>query len=738
MPPPKIQESSSSPAWIHAFLAMFTVALIPLTAAISYPAIVFNGPLLSYLPMGLSVGLLSAVTLGAMLASLSGFRGTVSYMQSAPTVMIAVVTGSMAHELLAQQRSDQLLPTALALISVASLVCGLGLLLLGKYRLGNLIRYVPVPVIAGFMSGTGWLLVKSAIGISAGVPVSLGEVNRLLAPDKAAQWGLALACGFALWLLERRRPRVFNAVAVLSGVGAGFWLTGWIFDLDRHTLQAQGWLFQGIGNQPLWTPAGHVQAMAEADWGLVLRAMPQLLAVAAINAISLLVSASAIEVATDKDLDLNHELRLTGMANLLTGLVGGLPGHHAPSASILTHRMGVPHRWTGWLAALVCLCVLMFANGLLDYLPRILSGTLLAWVGLTFLHTWLHQRKRLMSVTDAIVTLIVFFTAIFLGIMEALVAGTAAGVILFVVRYSSIAVARHVLSGAVSHSSIGRNDAQRACLVQHGDEILILQLHSFVFFGTANALVSLVDARLRRSDLATLHYLLVDLRLVNGIDSSAAAGFARLERKARQHGFTLVLTNMPAAIAPVLVTSLPVTDQSNCMRLFADLDHAHEWAENDLLDRHGVTRLDTAIDFEVLAQRIFGTINLELALRYLEPMNLEAGAILAKAGDTSTDIYFIERGRIEVLLMSPDAQDVRLGVMEAGTLIGEMAMYLGTPRTATLVALCPTRVQKLAAWQMEAMQRDNPLLAAALHRHIAAALAGKLVDLHRLVTALGT
>lgn len=727
---------SRGPSW-QAAAACCSVALVSLAAAIAYPTMVFNGPLLPYLPAGIATGLMAAAMLSVVIALGSGFRGTVAYMQAAATVMTAILAMSLAQDLLRQQRPEQLLPTVLALICAVTVTCGLVLFILGYYRLGGLIRYVPIPVVAGFLAGTGWLLLKAAVAAGTGLAVSWAALPQLLEPLHLAQALLALAGGATLWLLERYRPRAYNAVLLLALLGLGFWLVAAALGLDRAALHRAGWLLPATERLALWSAPQHLGDLGSADWMLVLRVMPEMLAVAAVNAVNFLVVASSIELATDKDLDLNRELRLAGVANLATGALGGLPGHHSAPATILAHRLGQRNRIVGVVSGLAACAMLLWGGPALNYLPKLLCGTLLAWIGIGFLHTWLVQRLRVMALTDIVVTLIVFLTAISLGIMQALAAGTAAGMVLFVLRYSSIPVARDTLSGSVSRSNIGRSDDQRAILQQSGDGILILKLHSFVFFGTANSLVSLVDRRLQRKDLPDLRYLLIDLRLVSGIDSSAAASFAKLERRGRQRRFKLVLCHVSEAIQPLLDGVLSPSAAGTSVRYFPDLDRAQEWAEDKILRNHGAQPHQAAIDFDALLLRIFGAADALRAQDYFDVLELDAGDVLAHMGEVSRDIFVIESGRVEVLLRRAGARDLRVGVMEAGTLIGEMAMYLGTPRTASLVALTQTQVRRLRAESLEAMQRDQPLLAAALHRHIAAALAGKLVDMNRLVSALG-
>jgi SulP family sulfate permease len=86
--------------------------------------------------------------------------------------------------------------------------------------------------------------------------------------------------------------------------------------------------------------------------------------------------------------------------------------------------------------------------------------------------------------------------------------------------------------------------------------------------------------------------------------------------------------------------------------------------------------------------------------------------------------------------MRPDGETVRLQTMSPGTVVGEVTLYLGTARTASVIAETPATVYRLTRPRLEDMERDDPELAAAVHRLFARLLASRLTDALQTMNAL--
>ena len=115
---------------------------------------------------------------------------------------------------------------------------------------------------------------------------------------------------------------------------------------------------------------------------------------------------------------------------------------------------------------------------------------------------------------------------------------------------------------------------------------------------------------------------------------------------------------------------------------------------------------------------------------------MEEGAFLIHQGDQSNEIYFIEAGLISAQLELPNGKTLRLRSMRGGTTVGEIGMYLGDTRTASVIADRPSIVHRLSKDAVKKMEKNDPEVAAFLHQWIATLLAERLADNNRTIEAL--
>ncbi len=717
-------------------LTTSVAAFVAIVNSLAYPTIIFAGPTAASLPIGIGLAFVSAAALGAIMALGGSYKGTVAYTQTQPLVILGLIVGPMAAALHARGADDQILPTILAAVAVASLVCGAFLLTLGSFRLGNLIRYIPFPVMGGFLAGIGWLLLVSGIASLAGFELRYDNVRDLAAPGVLEKWLPAVLIGVALRYAQVQRPHVANLPVALLTTAAAFWIGAWLLGASPAQLHESNWLLAEMPAGGLWHPLQTVEDLRSVAWDLFPSYIAQFATLAVISSIALLLNANAIEIATRRDLDLDHDLKYAGFGNLLCGLGAGLPGYHALNASVLSYRMNAPVRFVGLATALVALAAIFGGSHVLSYVPRVVSGALVTDIALGYLLEWLYRSWQRMGRADFAVLFLVFLTVVFVGLMEAIALGTVAGAVLFVLRYSKIRVARNILSGSSYRSTVDRAEPQLRVLRELGDEIFILRLQGFIFFGTANALVSEVRHRLANVR-PPLRYLVFDFHLVTGMDASAVAGFTKLTQYASDHKFAVVVCEPSDAITALLVRQRIDPERNRNVRFFTDLDHGLEWAESDLLMSSDPAAQAAAASFEALLAQLYPEpADAERFRRYCDSASYDTGAALTRQGATADDILFIESGRVAIMLELPNGHSVRLRSMGPGLVVGEVAFYLGVPRSASVIAVEPTSTRRLSGERLRAMQRDDPRLATVFHEHMARTLSMKLVETNRLVGAL--
>ncbi len=472
--------------------------------------------------------------------------GTVQDAAAAVLAVVAATAAAKAAELEQVARASGLklddVPdvylTVVAATLVVTVLCGVVFAVLGVRRLGNMVRFVPYPVIGGFLAGTGWLLFRGGIYVASEVQVYLRTIGDLTRTYELSRWLPAFAFGLILLLAVRfvKRPLVIPAVigvALVAFVAVVLVTGSSIEDVRRG-----GWLLGPFETARLWQP-WTFRAVVGADWWAVAESWAGIAAAVFVAAISILFNISGSELILDRDLDTNEELRDAGVLNIVSGALGGIPGYHALSLTALAARMNVDARAAGLLAALVPLAAVVFGASVVELIPRLIVGGVLVYLGLSFMVEWVWDKRRSLPRVEYVVVLVILATIIARGFLPGVVIGLVLAVVLFAIDYGRIELVREVAFGDTYHSNVDRPPGERAELRALADRVQILRVSGFVFFGSTNRLLERIR---RRVEADPPRFLVIDLRRVTGVDSSAVVAFVKVMRLAEASGFEIVLT----------------------------------------------------------------------------------------------------------------------------------------------------------------------------------------------------
>ncbi len=721
---------------VPAMVVGCVTGVLAVIRALSVSALVFAGPLEPFAALGTSLGLISAIVLGLVVLVAGSYPGTATLAQIEPAVILALIATAVVTAVGIEQGGEIALATMVLAIAISSFLFGITLFLLGAFRLGNLVRFIPYPVVAGFLAGVGWLLVSGSFTTMTSRPLGFQNLAFLVEPASLWRWLPGICFGLALWILNHRiRHYLFMPLAMAAGV-ALFYAVAWLSGATLDDLRTRGFLYELSTSDSAWqSPLSFVHS---ADWHVLWSELPTFGTLIVISVLAFLLIVGSIEVAVRRDIDLNRELRVTGIANLIGACGGAFPGFHSLSGSILAHRLGAPVRLTGLIGTLLCAVALFFGSDALSFMPKPVIGGLLFYLGIDLLKEWAVETQFRLSRTDYALVLVVLVVTGSMGFLEGIGTGVLIGVVLFVINYSRTSVVRHALSGADFRSNVDRPEPQRVHLGRHGDAIHVLRLQGYIFFGTANRLLAMVRERLDDSTRPPARFVILDLARVIGLDASAVLGFARMSQYAQDRSFHLILTGLSTSMAAQLRRERIVGESSVNVRFFPDLDHAMEWCEDRLLELEltaGTAPRDPLAD---QLRRIAGGTPVDVRdfLAYVEPFEVKSGEHLIRQKEQSNDLYFIETGKVSVRLETSEGRLVRLRAMGPGTIVGEVAFYLDIPRSASVVADLPTTGYRLKRENLRRLRTERPDLAAMFHEFIAHRLSERVAETGRLVDTL--
>ncbi|MGZ5212955.1 MAG: SulP family inorganic anion transporter [Actinomycetota bacterium] len=708
------------------------IGAVEAVLAIAFAAFVFGGLLVGRLSDGIGLYLVAATLTLAILAWTAGRRGVVGSVQDAAAAVLAVVaatTAARAAEIarVAQatalhdfEKPDVFL-TVIGATLVVTTLCGVVFFALGTLRLGNLVRFMPYPVVGGFLAGTGWLLFKGGIYVASGVEVHLRTIELMLRSELLKHWLPAFVFGVILLLAVRlvKKPLVIPIVlaAGLALFAIGMVVTGSSIDTAREG----SWLLGPFESAQLWQP-WTFRALGGADWSAVLGQWTGIVTAVLVAAIAILFNISGTEIVLHRDLDTNRELRDAGVLNVVSGALGGIPGYHALSLSALAERMSVDARAAGLVASLVPLAAVVFGASVIELIPRMIVGGVLVFLGLAFIVEWVWDMRRTLPKLEYVVVLVILAGIIAKGFLPGVVIGLVMAVVLFAINYGRTELVREVSFGDTYRSNVDRPPGERNALRAAGSRVQILRLHGFVFFGAMSGLLERIRERVEGG---SLRFLLIDLRQVTGMDSSAVMSLRKVAQLAKANGFELVFAGVPDPVMTRLVRG-GVVATDGVVRFEPDLDRGLQRCEDGLLQGTGVA--DGPSD--ALAGMPPGLMT------YLSRESLPEGAVLIRQDEPPDDVFVLESGRLQVEMVSPEGTRVRLRTVLPGVVVGEISMYTGDPRTADVVTETPSVVLRLSRASIERMEAAEPELAAALHRWLARTLSERLSDTLRAFDAL--
>ena len=733
--------------WVGTFAAGLIIGAVEVVLAVAFAALVF-GELAGSLADGIGLYLVAAALTLGILAWRAGSRGVVGSVQDAAAAVLGIIGGivvakirnlTQIAEVATQGVGDYDLPdpflTVIAATLVVTVSVGIVFLLLGTFRIGNVIRYVPYPVIGGFLAGTGWLLLIAGIFVGCGIKLRVtttydlsNSIGDLTGRYALLRWGPAFAFGLVLLVAVRaiKRPLV---IPVVLGIGLvafvlGMLLTGSSLEAAR----AGRWLLGPFESTRLWEP-WTLRALTGADWGAVLGQWAGIATAVFVGVVAMLFNVSGSEVVLGRDLDTNRELRDAGLLNVVSGPLGGIPGYHALALTALAQRMKVNARTAGLIAAAVPLAAVVFGAKVVELIPRALVGGVLVFLGLAFLVEWVWDKRKTLPRLEYVIVLVILATIIAQGFLPGVVLGLVLAVFLFAISYGRIELVREVAFGQTYHSNVDRPAPERAALAEMADRVQILRLHGFVFFGTSSGLLEKIRTRVEGS---VPRFLVVDLRRVSGVDSSAVASIVKATHLAAGAGFELVFTGASDPVRAQLERG-GVVAAEGVVAFEPDLDRGLQRAEDSLLAEAAATTVSQGApggDGQVPA-------GMPVGLRpYLERVPLEQGAVLIRQSDPSGDVFVVESGRLVVEVATAEGNRMRLRTIRPGVVVGEVAMYSGAPRTADVVAETDGVVLRLPAAALETIEASDPALAADVHRWLATTLSERLDSMNKALDAL--
>lgn len=712
------------PSSLVNILAGSLIALVNISVAISSAALLFAGIDSRLLLAGIAVLLMGTLVTGLGGTLFSGFHAVICSPRSAVIPVFAVMISNLYADF-DQQYSPGLEATIVVAIMIASLVSGLLLLLLGKLRLGKLVRYIPYPVTGGFFAGVGYLFIQGGLTVASGQDSGIflmgdAEYFQLATP------AIVLALCFIIGKMFRDNRLavpailfgsigIFYAVLAMKGIS--------VEEAARNGLLP---ILDSGGNL---LPVYHLDYFANVDWVALAQQVGGIVVIALLGALILLLDVSGIEVFTRKDLDPDHELQVMGYANIVNAVAGGLPGVHDASDTALVHKLGGNQRLTGYVYSGLVLLAMLVGTDFMELVPTFVLGGLLIYVGMEFLINWLWKARGELPLSDYVVVVLILIVIVVSDILQGVTFGLFVAIILFVINYSQLSVIKSEVSGSDHASNIDRDLDTRELLNREGRRILILNLQGFIFFGTADKLITTVRTRILDRLASQVDYLVLDFHHVSQLDTSAIVSFAKLAQLSDRLGFHIVISGADEKSLRQLVRHRFFTfGDVRWQRIYKDqLDTAVAWCESRLLESLHINVEHRTKTLDQILEQVTGSVDdaRQLATFFVEE-HFPRGVYLFREGDSGESLFFVGSGTVVVVLQTHDRLERILRTYKSGAMFGEMAVYTAEARSASVRIDDDSVLFKLEKTRLIEMQQQFPVASASFHSYIVRLISERL------------
>ncbi|MFP4236002.1 MAG: SulP family inorganic anion transporter [Desulfonatronovibrio sp.] len=624
---------------------------------LSFAAMIFAGDLSHLATRGAGLTLAGGLVVCAGTALFSSFKSVINLPQDAPVAIFSGVAAVLAVKMGSSTADEQFITVAAALI-LTTFLTAVFLFMIARFKLVHFFRYIPFPVVGGFLAGTGWILSYGSLEVMTGGNISLTGESSLFSSSVLALWLPGAVLAVLLFSILRRFTHfLILPLALIIGLA----VFHAILYAGGHTLEEAreaGFLFETFSRDRLW-PAFSWSDFSGTDWKLILTQVPVLLTIPLITLVGLLLNMGGIELASRKEIDMEREIMVNSVSNALACLAASPPAYSSLSLSMLGFKTSAYSRLVGLVAAFVLLLTLIWGGLLVSIFPKAVLGGFLMLLGLFFLWDWVVETWNKMTLPDYLIVLTILGVIAWQGFFQGVVLGILLSVILFVVRFSNVPILKEFRTGATTQSPRVRPLPHKRILLEQGERINIFELSGYLFFGSVNSLIATIQSKVENKSPAGPVYVLIDMEKVSGIDVSAVSAFVRMIHRLISQDVKIVFACAPSGFLNQIRQHLgPGTDEY--FQQFSSLEQGQKWVEDKILEeqlslladkktRHKQDKLFDNVAGEML-KKLEELEYIEEILHnlqgYSREIYLNGGSALLVPNQQSEGFYWVRQGRI--------------------------------------------------------------------------------------------
>jgi SulP family sulfate permease len=700
--------------FLKLLLGGISTTLMSFPVSMTYGAIAFLPFGFEYMPLGSIAGIFGAIISSILLAPV----GSTSVLASGPRAASILIFSALCAQLLTQDQlfgpTDNKMAVILVIGFFAMALAGVVQTVAGLLRFGTLVKYIPFPVVSGFVNASVVLII-------------LGQVWALLGMDRLSSF----------WLIFQNMDLI-NPLAFLPGLGALVSIllvkkisskipapligllggTGIYFSLQT--------LFpaQNFGNTLAsladWVPL--MPLLSDFEWFLrgsnfattLVYVLPAALSMALMSSFDTVFSQASLDESTEKRTDANREMIANGIGNIVSPIFGGLNNSGGMNRTKPALELGITSPWLHMYAGVVLFIAVVSLSPYVDLIPQAAIAGMVIYVVCNSFNMWPIEALKTLEVSrlseqkdivlNVVVSLIVVLVALSISLIAAVATGTILAVVLFVAR-SGRSIIGQVARGPFLHSRKVWNSRREKVLQENASQIALVRIQGVVFFGTSDGLEDKIEDLIDDG----VNHLILDMKRVRDLDISGARAMIRLRKKLRKRRGDLFFSYVKreyrhndsnhseeerrrhsedSEIWRTMLSTGLAEDEDD-PTFFYDNENALDHCERYFIEQHMPTleKKTKVLGHPVGIIRHLSREDLKQLRPHLRRKTFTKDTVIFEQGATADAGYFLASGSVDIRLEVNEMDDTKLlESLTPGTVFGEMAILAAGARSARAVA----------------------------------------------------
>ena len=481
--------------------------------------------------MGALAGLVGATLLGFFAALFGGTHSQIS----GPTGPMTVITASLISA--AWTASSGNFAAVIIAMAMAGVFCGLFQVLFGLIRIGKYVRYIPYPVLSGFMSGIGVIIILQQIYPMIGKKSPVSTLDMILGFPAAMADGvsvMALLMGLGTILIILCFPRLTKKVPSTLVALIVMTIVSILCSFDAALT---------IGQIPAGLPMPFFLKdgidLGGINWFETIEAalIPGL-TLAGLGSIDTLLTSVVADNITKTKHDSNQELIGQGIGNAIAGMFCGIAGAGATMRTVVNVKSGGRTQISGMVHALFLLAILLGLGSLVKYVPLAVLAGILITVGWGIIDFRGFKDLTHIPKADAFVLIVVFLTTVFVDLLTAVGIGMVIACVLFMKRAGDLVENQYhggMLTDSYDKETPWEDEA--GITEEMKKNIYIQRLDGPIFFGSITGF-----QRVMHDIPAGIKTVIIRMRRVNFMDQSGAYAMETAVKDMQAQGIEVLMT----------------------------------------------------------------------------------------------------------------------------------------------------------------------------------------------------